>query len=85
MRVTPVVGAVGNVQDLALRHRYAEWLLHQTGSTCAGTPTCLLPTWREPHRLGWLTARHLDIRIWKPSEQERVARNTDVPRREGAV
>ena len=68
-------GVVHNVQDLALHHRYAKWLFQETGFDLRGQ------AFTDSYAADLVGASsvevgggHLDIRIWKPGEPERVVR-----------
>ena len=68
-------GVVHNVQDLALHHRYAKWLFQETGFDLRGQ------AFTDSYAADLVGASsvevgggHLDIRIWKPGQPERVVR-----------
>ena len=68
-------GVVHNVQDLALHHRYAKWLFQETGFDLRGQAfTDFYAADLAGASSVEVGGGHLDIRIWKPGEAERVVR-----------
>ena len=58
-----------NVQDLALHHRYAEWLFQETGFDLRGQAfTDLYAADRAGASSVEVGGCHLDIRIWQPRQ-----------------
>jgi hypothetical protein len=68
-------GVVHNVQDPGLHRRYADWLFQETGFDLRGQ---VFPDFYAADLAGASSVEvgggHLDIRIWKPGEPERVVR-----------
>lgn len=68
-------GVVHNVLDPALHHRYAEWLFQETGFDLRGQ---VFTDFFAADLAGASSVEvgggHLDIRIWKLGETERVVR-----------
>jgi hypothetical protein len=68
-------GVAHNVQDVALHHRYAEWLLQETGFDLRGQAfTDFYAADLAGASSVEVGGGHLDIRIWKPGQPERVVR-----------
>ncbi len=68
-------GVVHNVRDPALHQRYAEWLFESTGFDLRGQA---FTDFYAADLAGASSVEvrdgHLDIRIWKPGQPERVVR-----------
>jgi hypothetical protein len=68
-------GVVHNVQDPGLHQRYAHWLFQETGFDLRGqTFTDFYAADLAGASSVEVGGGHLDIRIWKPGEPERVVR-----------
>lgn len=68
-------GVAHNVQDPALHQRYADWLFQETGFDLRGqTLTDFYAADLAGASSVEVGGGHLDIRIWKPGEPERVVR-----------